>query len=134
MSTLKNISNQGSINWFVLFCRFPGLFDNFFETFEDNFGAFNKSIVDAMKQAIENIQALQDNIALDPRIGGLNRQGRLIEAQDQFDIVKGKIRAGGDDAIAALDDLDRVSRNLLEASVDFFGSNSSQAIDNLAAV
>ena len=33
MSTLKNISNQGSINWFVLFCRFPGIFDNLGEVY-----------------------------------------------------------------------------------------------------
>ena len=29
------MADTGSVNWFILFCRFPGLFDNFFETNRD---------------------------------------------------------------------------------------------------
>ncbi len=33
MAAVGNMADTGSINWFILLCRFPGLFDNFFETY-----------------------------------------------------------------------------------------------------
>lgn len=77
-----------------------------------------KDLSDKLKGFLLDIQAIRDGLALDPTLGGLNRQGRAGEAQNIFDRLQARVLSGD---VTSLDDLQKTTQDYLNASLDYFG-------------
>lgn len=83
--------------------------------------AINAGFTSTFSSIVDSIRQFRDDLEIDTTVGGTNRLGRLQITEARFANLSSRISSGD---TTALEEVEKISQEYLNASVDYFGQTS----------